>query len=230
MAKPGYLYWDTRILRLGMYVAGRRIKGGLVHPNRADYSRSAPGVLLSTLGHSDVLQVRWFGGDVPVSLEPISVRFSMILSDQADADAITEAQSAGAPVDLWLDLVIADQWSIPHAAAGQTQWKTSRKLPYGLDFVTVANRPPRVFIDDTEQTVIHAGVPAAGEVVVPDAGGYAVITTPAGIVGTMLKLRYHPIIVARVTQADYGHEDVNHLNLQVEIEEIRSRLFSVAAA
>lgn len=221
----GYIYWDSRILGLGMYIAGRRIQGGLKHPSGADYSRGMPGVSLATVGGSDVLQQRFFGGDVPLNLEPFNVSFSMLLVDQADADAILEAVDA---VDLWPDMIIADKWSIPHASAGQTTWKASRRFPWGLGFVTTVNRAPRVFIDSVEQTVIYAGAPAAGEVLVPSVGGYGVITTPAGIEGTYLTLRYHPLFTVRVAQADLRHNDVNDLTVDVTISEVRSQLYSVA--
>lgn len=228
MTTRGYLYWDTRILRLGMYVNGYRIRGGLVHPDSANYSRNPPGTLLSTMGHSDILQTRWLGADVPVNLEPIRASFSIIAASELEYHAFMES-STGLSVDVWPDLLIADRWHIPSANPGQTEWKTSRRLPYDLPFVTPSLRPSTAYIDDVAQTVVASSPPSAGEVYVPTTGGFATIETPAGISGTWLTLRYHPVLSARVTTA-LNHQDVNDLRLQVEIEEVRERLFTVAPA
>lgn len=228
MANRGYLSWDTRILGLGFYIDGRRIKGGFLHPP-ASYSTAPSGISLPTLGHSDVVQHRWFGEDVPVNLAPETISFDMVLSSQADAETISDAHGRGTPVEIYTDIARADHWYIPVAAVGQILWKTSRKLPYALSFVNAVNRPPRVFIDGAEQTVVSASPPSSGEVYVPIVGGYSSIETPSGIVGTWLTLRYHPVIMARVVQADLDHRDPNDLNMKVAIEEVRSRLFQVAA-
>lgn len=228
MANRGYIYWDTRILGLGLYVDGVRIRGGQLHPDAANYSRNPPGTVLPTMGHSDILQTRWLGADVPVNLESIRASFSIIAAAESEYHTFMEA-STGLAVDVWPDLLIADRWHIPSANSGQTTWKTSRRLPYDLPFVTTVLRPVSVLIDDAEQTVVSSSPPAAGEVYVPSVGGFAAIETPAGISGTWLTLRYHPILSARVS-ASLRHQDVNDLRLEVEIEEVRDHLLTVAAA
>lgn len=221
----GYLYWSSRVLGLGMYVGGRRIKGGLVHPSRANYSRTPSGTIVPTLGNSDVTQLLLVAIDAPMSIQPISTRFSLSLSLEDDYHILLESHSHGEPVDVWYDLIIADVWSIRHNPSGTT-WKTSRKLPYDLPFVTPTIRPPRAFIDGVEQTVVHASPPSSGQVYVPDIGGYTTIETPNISGGRYLTLRYHPIVVSRVIVDDITHEDVNDLRLSVTIEEVRQRLFT----
>lgn len=229
MSNRGYLYWDTRILRLGLCIDGRRIKGGFLHPP-ALYSTPPSGISLPTLGHSDVVQHRWFGADVPVNLSPESISFEIVLSSQSDAESIDDAHRRGIPVDVYTDIAHADHWYIPVSSSGQTLWKTSRKMPYGLPFVNTTVRPPRVLIDGVEQTVVFSSPPSAGEVYVPVVGTHTSIETVPGISGTWLTLRYHPVITAIVTKADKDHRDPNDLRMQVTIDEVRSRLFQVAAA
>lgn len=221
----GYLYWSSRVLGLGMYVGGRRIKGGLVHPSGANYSRSPAGSIIPTLGNSDVTQLMLVALDAPMSIQPINTKFSLSLSLEDDYHVFLESHTHGEPVDIWYDLIISDVWSIRHNPSGLL-WKTSRKLPYGLSFVTTTNRPPRAFIDSVEQTVVHTSPPAAGEVYVPNVGGYATIETPDISGGRYLTLKYHPIVVSRVIVDSLTHEDVNDLRMNVAIEEVRQRLFT----
>lgn len=216
---------------LGINLAGRWIEGGAIYPQPFALSRASRGVVLPTIGGHDVVQFLSLGADVPINIGPAVVPVTFQLADEADFWALSEAAASGDVVDAYVDLPITDQWRIGHADSAQTTWKTSRKLPYDgvLSGVTLATRPPVVLIDATEQTVVASAGPGAGEVYVPDEGDYAEIETPGGIVGTYLKLRYHPIMAVRLDGHDLGYSQHNELIFSTTLTEVRRRRFEVAA-
>ena len=226
----GPAYWtDLDVAELGIFLDGRLIDGGAFYPQPFSLEAQAPGAVLATLGHSDITQYRWLGEDVPVNLEPYVVNgLEVLLADSADYRALKAASNRGSTVALWCDIPIVDQWSIAHAATGQSDWKASRALPWDLSGVTHATRPPVVMIDGVEQALVAAS-PGAGEAVVPESGGYGVVTTPAGIEGEWLQLWYHPVLRVRVGGCRIVSQAHNALLVSLDVAEVREQLFEVAA-
>lgn len=226
----GPAYWtDLDVAELGIYLDGRFVEGGRVYPQPFGLEAPAPGAVLATLGHSDVMQYRWLGADVPVNLEPYTVPgLELVLADSADYRALVAAANRGSTVALWCDFPVCDQWRIALAATGQTAWKISRTLPWDLAGVTHATRPPVVMIDGVVQTLV-ASAPAAGEAVVPETGGYGAVETPAGIAGTWLQLWYHPVLRVRIGAHRIIAQRHNELLVSLDVAEVRERLFEVAA-
>lgn len=227
----GPAYWtDMDVTELGIYLDGRWIDGGRFYPQPFGIEAAAPGSVMPTLGHSDVVQYRWLGADVPVNLEPyVATGMLVEVVEEADYRALLAAGNRGAVVDLWCDIPIVDQWSIAHKASGQTTWKSSRQFPWALGGVTHVTRPPMVLIDGVEQTLVSSAGPAAGEVYVPEEGGLSAIETPADISGEWLQLWYSPILRVRVDSARIEIAQHNRVIVSLAISEIRERLFEVAA-
>jgi hypothetical protein len=231
MPGGGIYTWDTDAGLLGLYVDGRWIEGGAFYPQPLAVSQASRGSVLATIGGTDIVQLVWLGGEVPVNLRPVSVPVDVVLAHEEDYWAVTEASELGLAVDVYLDLPVTDIWSIAHADAGQTTWKTSRKLPYGssLTGVSLASRPPTALIDGVAQTVVASSGPGAGEVYVPDSGDYAAIETPTGIAGSYLKLRYPPILRARLVGLQRSLRAHNALAVAFTVEEVMARRFEAVA-
>lgn len=196
MSGQGYWFWDVQMLRGGVYLNGEIIHRGAMVP--LTRSGDSPARTLTTLAGTQVLQRIGIGGDAPLNLRPLTFSARFSCDSEADYFRLVGAADSGTRVYLMPHLWIEDRWYIPGANPGQTTWRTSRRLAhhlpgYSYDF---ASRQPQVLVDDVPQTVLSSGTPGAGEVVVPDTGGYVEVVTPAGLSGSYLALRYAPELVA----------------------------------
>lgn len=222
----GVLDWQaaggTPAYRLGFRIGSAWIRGqGITPPHSVEIPSG--GVVLATLGRTDVPQYLWMGEDQPINLEPVRLPLDFVVNGEAGYWALRRVSESGEVVDAYLDLPAEEAWSIPLAASGQTLWKTARRLPWDVPGVTTATRPPKAYIDTTEQTVVATAGPAAGEVYVPATGGFASIETPSGITGSRLVLRYHPLLSARVTDLRLEYREPNGLRVSCTVEEVRGR-------
>ena len=208
--------------RLGFRVGTTWIGGSGVHPPH-QMAVEAGGTVLSTLGRTDVPQYRWLGTTQPINLEPVSIQFELWLKSEAWYQTLREISESGEVVDGWLDLPVSEVWSVPLKAASQILWKTGRKLPWDVPGVTPSTRPPRVYVDGTEQTVVGSSGPAAGEVYVPTTGGHGEIETPADLSGSRLVLYYHPLLAVRIEGLRLTYREANGLRVSATAREVRER-------
>lgn len=229
MPEPGAAYFTTYpMLHEGLYFDGSFVEGGRINILR-DWGSQNGGSLLPTLGDTDILQLRWLGGDAPVNLHPHAFDVEIELTSEADYWLIHRAQAIGAVVPVWWDYWIADLWHIPSKASGQTTWKTSRWLPWNLSGISHATRPPKAFIDGVAQTIVTSGTPTSGQVKVPATGGdFGTIETPSSISGTYLELRYPAVFLMRIQGLALTYQQVNDLRARCSLIEQRAGIYTPA--
>lgn len=192
-------------------------------PGRIRYPRSGQGVSLTTLAGTSIHQPFWFGGDAPINL----MKMSFELDFQPDSeDECLKLQrfaslSSFAPQKFFPGIWHEDAWYIPAQYSGQTVWQTSRYLPFDLVDINDPTQDflPKVFIDNTQQTIIQAGDPGAGEVkILPDVESASIIT-PVLAAGTYLRIIYPPKFY--ICKADLNEEipDTDEYTLGISMEE-----------
>lgn len=219
-------YFDPPLYKSGIYIDGSPLSGQIQSPISNWAQQAGFGVLKTPAG--DVLQGRWFGGGIPVNLNPIDFGpLVFTVEKRNDYDRCKQAVAWGAPIAVYFDEEIIDVWHIPSRGTNQVLWRTSRRAPWHLPGISHLTRPPRAYIDSTAQTVITSGVPTAGQVMVPESGGALIdITTPVAIgAGTLLKLHYRPEFMLKPLQLSQAYQDVNSLIFTMAVEEILQGLF-----
>ena len=223
----GPLFWgDSPPLRAGVWLDGTLIDGGVQLPIN-EWNRETGAAILPTVGGVDIAQLRWLTGDAPVNLHAMKmsgINFNLV--DEADYWLLHRVASVGQPVNLFFDVPMADYWYIPGKVAGQTTWKTSRKLPWDLTGVTHVTTPPHAYVDSVAQTIIKTGTPSTGEVKVPETGGFGTITTPSGLTGTWLELRYAPQLLVVLRGINFTMQQANFLIVNCPVEEQRGGLYT----
>lgn len=173
----------------GYTIKGTLDEGGFV------VDQEGAGWVLDSYGGAMIYQLEYRGPDQPVNMSPLSVTVQMLFKHEDDISRL-EMAAWGGPV-LFVPHWPAppDQWLIAAKKSGQTKWRTSRRLSYGLSGITHATHPPRAWIDGTEQTIVTAA-PIAGEVQVPTTQtanqNYEEITTVSTITGNRLRFLYWP--------------------------------------
>ena len=231
MPKGGPLNWPddggTKVLKAGLFIDGVFFHGGSAYPP-FNWTEKPMATVLNTLGNTDVFQRRSLGGDAPVSSPTVEGNFRFSLAHEEDFELFQRTAMKNLPVELWLDLTFYEFWVIDNANASQTTWRTSRRLPYAISGITHTTRPPKAFIDSTAQTIIKTGSPVSGEVLVPEAGGYAELKTPSGISGTYLELRYAAVVYAAISNIRKSYRVTNKLVLRAEVTEVRGNTFTAA--
>lgn len=210
----------------GIYLDGTLIEGGMARP-LMDLTALMGCRVLVTAGGTGILQRLWLGGKAPVDVVPFAdFPMQMNVRDEADYRLFLTRKGRSMPVELWADWPLFEQWYIPARASGQTEWETRWKLPWSLPGVSHATRPPRVYVDDVQQTVLTSGTPSAGEVVVPEAGGYGTLVTPVDLDGTWLRLEYAPVLIVYLAQVKMQYARLNDLVFNVDVSEHVGRRFA----
>lgn len=183
----GYLSWDADTLRGPCYLNGVALLDSQAIPVPG-WNPAPVGTRFGMADGGHVQQYQYIGGNAPLLGRALEIPIQMQHNREDDYWRMKEAEAFG-PHRFWFGLWLDCSWYIPGRNAGQTTWKTDRRLPYGLPGITHATHPPVVLIDGVEQDILTSGTPGAGEVVVPEAGGFASLVAPAGITGEMLVLR-----------------------------------------
>lgn len=161
----------------------------------------------------------------PIAMEPAVGSFDILIAYKDDFIRLRRA--SGLPnVLVFMGEPLEDQWYIANADAGQTTWRTSRRIGWNGTTRTHATHPPSAYIvtgtTQVAQTIITGGTPAAGEVKVPTAQTadqfYDTITTPALSAGDRLVFGYWPerVVKLRVSNA---YPETNRYVISVEMEE-----------
>jgi hypothetical protein len=193
------------------------------------YEQAVSGSVLRMVSGTAVYQFNGLGGDQPVNMHPLETDVRFTASYEEDYLLFEKAAAKGEPVDLYLDVYMIDLWLIAAANANQTIWKTSRKLPYSLSGISHATRPPKAFIDTTVQTIITSGTPIAGEVKIPDTGGFQDIETPSGIAGTYLEVRYPALFVVKLLDIRRDYRAANELRFDVSMLELLQNTYTAGS-
>lgn len=230
MTTPGAAYFTTSPgLSRGLYLDGRFIEGGEVMYPAQDWASPVGATILPTVANTDIAQLRWLGGNAPTNLNPMSLDVEVQITNETDYWIFQRAAALGIPVTIFFDYWIADYWYIPGKASGQTTWITSRLLPWSLDGISHATRPPAALVDGVAQTIVTTGTPGTGEVKVPTSGGdYGTITTPSGLTGTYLELRYPPIFLVVMKNMGNSYRNHNDLRFSVSLVEQRAGVYTAA--
>lgn len=223
---PGVETWQTSFLRGGFYVNDTALESAQVLPLMT-FGQETGVRLYQNLIRGTQAQSLWNGGDSPLNMYPMSGTIQMTVGKEEDYWLLMRATAEGRPQRIWFDLPLLDQWYVPAMTPGQTTWRTARRTPWGeVPGITHGTRPPRVYLDGVEQTVLTGGTPNAGEVVVPETAEVVDIETPALDPNTdqYLELRYHPQIRASLAVLNYTYAEHNVMLLTIELEEARAAL------
>jgi hypothetical protein len=223
-----------------MLLKGFWIDGVFFHGSAGFYPRGTSlrfgeaSATLPTIGGTGIVQHRWLGGDTPLNLAPVDQDVSFLVTNESDYLRFLEAVERGRPVEIFADVLFVDQWYIPGGNTNQSTWRTSRRLPWSLPGIDHATRPPRVFVEtagvEVEQTVVKVGPPIAGEVVVPETGQvFGDLETHSSLSGDFLKLRYHPIMIAKLSSVRLVYRSTNELRFTCRIDEVLSGTYTPAA-
>lgn len=214
----GHLSWDRRMLGSLFYLDGVLLMDSAAAPV-LNWSPGPAGTRFGMADGGHIQQYQWIGGDAPLMGRPLEIPMAFQHNVEVDYFRMLEAEAAG-PRLVWFGLWLVCTWYIPGKNAGQTTWKTDRRLPYALPGVTHATHPPSVTIDGTEQDILTSGTPAAGEVVVPEAGGFATITAPADISGTWLSLKCPFELQVTVEGPSTGNPQANLITYAATLREV----------
>lgn len=194
------------------------------------------GATLETLGGTDVEQLIWLGGDIPINMHRRRIVLPVKIAFEADYWVIQEAADTGKSVPIWFDWAMTDRWYIPGNDLGTT-WKFSRQLPYNLvPGIDQSARPPKAWLEEPDGTqsalTVVTGTPATGEIQIPDSDGYETATTFAGDAdaGTYqyLKVRYHPMLLVRISRISFAYQEFNSLVFNLDMREHRGGLYTLA--
>lgn len=240
MTKPGPLHWAPRPhYRSGLFLGGYRFDAD----RPLDHDRPEGFATAENLARTWCSQSRWVGADQPLDIAPWSGSIKINAKWEEEAQAIGDALSVGEPQRVFFGRWQTDYWAVEGAAGAQTEWRTSRGLPYDLPAplgaADWAAYVPQVKLIDTagvavEQTVITAGTPGAGEVLVPDTGGgtYETIQTPA--VSTLTGMRwlalYYPAVLHCVVVEKASYPVANGLEWVLGFRELPAGVYEGAAA
>lgn len=228
----GVAYETPPQLVNGLWIDGAFFVDSTVMPIPGwDYSTG--GTLIRNIAGGTLTQLRFLAGNAPMALNPMKFSLTYTVSSLAEQRAIQEKAAWGLPIPIYFDIEMQDVWYIAGAAAGQTLWKTSRRFPYGIvPNITHATRAPAVLIDDVAQTIVEGTsatnvlppdeTPAAGQAVVPSYqpdSGVNGIKLPAGITGTRLVLRYHPLFLGIIQNVAFQYPIHNGLVFSATVAE-----------
>jgi hypothetical protein len=218
----------------GLWIAGHWFHSAAgYYPGASSYALGDGSVLLKTMARTGIVQHRWLGGDAPLSMAEIDETFSFRVISETDYVRFVQHEQRGRSIELWLDVLIVDQWHIPSNTG--LVFKTSRLLPWSLSGVTHATRPPRAFLEsaagvEVEQTIV-TGTPSANEVKVPETGQvFGDIEIPSGVTEEFLLLRYHPILLAKISGIQIVHQGPNDIRFTARLQEVLSGVYTPAAA
>ncbi len=223
----GYLKWDNfPVLNKGGVVLkfGDHLLEGRI--NAWNETVQPAGLVLPTHGRTSILQLPYTGSDAPFTMSPARFDMGILFRFQEDASRLRSHARMGLPFVMLVNWPFIDGWTLNGGLPGQTLWRTSRRLSWGLAGIDHTSHPPRAWIDGVLQTIITAGSPVAGEVKVPTsqtAGqNYETIETPADPAGSILELEYWPAWVARFSGATTTIPVANAWNLIGQIEDLPS--------
>ena len=214
----------------GIFLNGQQFHNGLLYPISGWSLPLGPTIIPMESGNT-ILQNRWNAGSGPMNLAPLSFAMSMSICTEDDFFTLMRLASRQLAVPLWFDFELPDIWYIPgRYSTSQIVWYTSRLIPWTLPTITAVTKPPKVFIDDTEQTVLTSGTPGAGEVVLSDTPTndgavqivrrpWGVLTTPASLSGTFLELRWRPQILAVLSNVQFDYAVHNDLRVSFVVNE-----------
>ena len=168
-----------------------------------------------------ITQILHRGVDQPMTMVPFVGDLEFTVRSEEDRYRWLEAED-GPIVAAFLGKWIQDTWLITAATSSQTAWRTSRRTAYGTGSITTTTHPPDAYIDDTQQTVVTSA-PSSGEVKLPATQTadqtYEDVTTPSGLSGVRLKVRYPPLQYIRVTAVSEAVRRQNELVFTVSLEE-----------
>jgi hypothetical protein len=223
---PGPQGWKaqggTPAMQKGVWFDGAFIRGnGLYFPQGFELSNPSGAALLRTPLGNSIQQSTWLGGDMPVNGNAVSGRWGFRIAAEDDYQRFLAAEGRGGAIELWFDMPYSDFWHIPGADEGQTTWKTLRRQPWHIAGVSHATRPPHVFVDGVELTVV-TGSPSTGEVQVLDSGGaIGTITTDTDDTdgAEWLEMRYHPVFLVVVSNVARTLQDVNFWQVEADFAE-----------
>lgn len=212
--------WDITMLRGGIRINGAALVETSMWPINWT-PQGTPGTRHRMMDGGDIVQHQWIGGDCPLNLgRPLSIPVTFQHNSEADWKTLCRVELTG-PVRIFLGLWVVDLWYIPGKNTGQTLWKCSRQFPYALSGVTHASHPPQAYIDGAAQTIITTGTPSAGQVKVPQAGGYQAITTPSAITGEFLELWYPAELLVTIEGPNTGNPQANLLTYAATLQEVQ---------
>jgi hypothetical protein len=235
----GYASWPdsggVAVFSEPIYLNGTVLQGSAFRvPMDMDVEPSS--VTLPTLGMTDVEQLAWHGGDIPVSMARRKMTLPIQIRYEADYWAIQEAVDVGQAVSIWVDWAFTDKWYIPGNDLG-TSWKFSRQLPYNLvPTIDQASRPPKAWFEEYDGTLtaltVVTGTPTTGQVKILDASGFQSATTFAGDADAttykFLKIRYHPMLLVKLVRFQFSNREHNSLVYNLEALEHRGGLYTLA--
>lgn len=216
----GYQTWDASALR-SLCLNGVALLDSVANIP-ASWSPESPGAILPTMDGGGIVQLQTPGGDCPIMSSALKISITMQHNREEDFRRMSVAERFP-PVRWWFELPLPCLWYIPGKNAGQTTWKTDRRLPYGgaVPGVTHATHPPLVMVDGVAQTVITTGTPGAGEVLVPESAGFASVTTPAGLAGELLELWVPFELLVKISGPSTNNPQANLLAYSATLEEVQ---------
>lgn len=209
---------------VALTVDGHAIQGSIA-PWSQGWSPAGTRVLMGDGTHAHQLSLP--KPKQPITMEPRSGSFEITITHQQDLIRLHRAVNRGSPVLLFMGEFLEEQWLRRNGDAGQTEWRTSRRLGWNGTTRTHETHPPRAYIEtagvEVEQTIVTSGTPTAGEVLVPTAQTadqfYDAITTPALSAGDYLILQYWPeVLVSMTIQNTY--DQTNDYRIAVTLEEM----------
>lgn len=241
MSSQGPAYWggegDHSAFSEGFYFNGLVLHGGAGLMKDLSMEVAADGISMPTLGGTDVEQLIWIGGDVPISMRARSLRVPIRIAEEADYFVLQDSIDQGSAVGVWFDWPMTDSWYIPGNDLG-TSWKFSRQLPYNLvPGVDQSTRPPEAWFEEPDGTktalTVVTAAPATGEVQIPDSDGYLAATTFAGDADAstykFLRIRYHPMLLVKTQALSFVYSTHNSLVFNMDMKEHRGGLYTPAA-
>lgn len=209
------------------FLDGVQLSGGFAELAETIQSVAAT---LRTKAGTHILQYRFRGEDIPISIAPLGLRLTFRLVYEDDFRRVRELAMTGQPVTFFPAWPIVDTWLIAAGGSTRTTWRTSRRVGWGLSGIDHTSHPPRAWIDGTAQAIIDTGTPSAGQVKVPtsqSAGqNYETITTPSGLAGERLKLLYWPEYLVSMRQTSSPYRRLNDIITSVQIEEVLAGVYT----
>lgn len=215
----GYLSWEFPMLGSPVYLDGVALMDSAASPV-FNWTPGQAGTRFAMADGGHLQQYQFIGGDAPLMGRPLEIPMVMQHNYQEDYQRLLEAEAIG-PRRFWFGLWLTTVWYIPGKNAGQTAWKTDRRLPYALAGVTHATHPPIVKIDGVAQDILTTGTPGDGEAVVPEAGGFGSITLPAAITGEYLTLFCPFELLVTVEGPSFANPQANLITYSATLREVQ---------